>query len=685
MKADSLKISKVFANGGDVHYVLPHFQREYAWEKDNWQTLVSDVFDLYESYTADKEPEHFMGALVVISDGTRNGVIPAFKLVDGQQRLTSISLMLCAFGDIIKDTHPNLHKRIRRLLTNSDETDILFYKLVPTKKYGDRDAYLALLKGEEFPHNIDSKIPDAYRYFLKELENRIKSELIDPDKLFLVLVNSLQVVFIDLDQGERPYEIFESLNAKNKPLTQADLVRNYIAMKLPESRQAEVFEKYWSKIENLLQDKRTVGRSNLGELTGFLRHYLTMRNGVLCNERHVYERFRDRIENETSTSVEFEQEIVTLKKFAEYYDRLLRPEHEPDPSIKTKLRKLNILETSTAYPFLLTIYEAYETKNLSVIEFGEVLEIIENYIVRRYLTSEPTNYLNKMFPTLWRELNPLSLVDSLKKIIITKKYPSDASIRREVLTEQIYDKRSQTREKIVLVLETINRFLSIKNHSGGYTVLDNSPTIEHVMPQTLSEEWKTHLGNSWEQTYKDYLDTLGNLTLVTQEWNSELSNSSFQNKKARLENHALKLNNEYFKKDIVKWNDKAIQERANFLIDTILEIWSELGIPPVVQKSTGVKPKSLSILGQTFIVSTWRDVAYYTSQTVSELVDDFETKIVKQLPSYFDKHEFQSACRQLPNGWWLYLNLSAASVKSLCRNLLALAEISEDDWQLEEG
>ena len=682
MKADSLKISRVFANGGDVHYVLPHFQREYAWEKENWQTLVNDVVGLYESYTSDKEPEHFMGALVVINDGTRNGVIPAFKLVDGQQRLTSISLMLCALGEIVKNSHASLYKRIRRLLTNPDETDILFYKLVPTKKYGDRDAYLALLKGDEFPHGIDSKIPDAYRFFFKELDNRIKAETIDPDRLFLVLVNSLQVVFIDLDQGERPYEIFESLNAKNKPLTQADLVRNYIAMKLPEKRQADVFEKYWSKIENLLQDKRNVGRSNLGELTAFLRHYLTMRNGVLCNERHVYERFRDRIENETSTANEFEQEIGTLKKFAEYYDRLLRPDHEPDAGIKNKLRKLNILEISTAYPFLLLVYESYDNKNISRTEFEEILDILENYIVRRYLTSEPTNYLNKMFPTLWREINPSKIIESLKKVLITKKYPSDINVRREVLTEQIYDKRSQA--KIVLVLETINRYLSVKNHTGGYTVLDKPPTIEHIMPQTLSEEWKIHLGKAWEQTYKDYLDTLGNLTLVTQEWNSELSNSIFQNKKSRLEGHALKLNSEYFDRKISKWEDKAIQNRANFLIDMILEIWSELGTPPVLQKTTGAKPKSLTILGQSFVVNSWRDVAYYTSQVASELVDDFEIKIASQMPAYFDKNKFQNACKQLPNGWWLYLNLSAASVKSLCRNLLVLTGISDDDWQLEE-
>jgi uncharacterized protein with ParB-like and HNH nuclease domain len=682
MDAKSLKLSKVFASGGDVHYVLPHFQREYAWEKENWQTLLNDVMGLYEAYTSTKEPEHFMGALVVIQDGMRNGVIPAFKLVDGQQRLTTFSLMLSAFGKNIESSHPAIHKRISRLLTNPDESDLLFFKLIPTTKYGDRDAYLALLRGEEFPKGIDSKIPEAYQFFYKEIGNRIKAETIDPERLFIVLVNSLQVVFIDLDQGERPYEIFESLNAKGKPLSQADLVRNYIAMKLPEKRQAEIFNKYWSKIETVLQEKRNVGKSSIGELTAFLRHYLTMRNGVLCNQAHVYERFRDRIENETSTTDDFEKEIATLKNYAEYYNRLLRPENEPDKEIKARLIRLNILEVSTAYPFLMAVYESYFQKNLSVKEFVEVLEILENYIVRRYLTNDPTNYLNKMFPTLWREIGPTRIAETLKKIIITKNYPADSRVRREVLTEQVYDKRIQTSNKIVLVLDTINRFLSVK--SGGYTVLNNPPTIEHILPQTPSPEWRTYLGANWEEIYTDKLHTLGNLTLVTQEWNSKLSNSSFENKKSLLSSHALILNKEYFKRKIEKWDDKAIQDRANFLVDTILEYWPELGTPPIAQKSTGTKPKSLTIMGQSFEVASWRDVAYYTAQVISELVDDFDAVIAAQLQSYFDKQEYKSACRQLPNGWWLYMNLSAVSVKNLCRNMISLAEISEEDWQLEE-
>ena len=243
MKADSLHMVKVFSSGGDVHYVLPHFQREYAWEKPEWQTLLKDIFSVYEIYKEDQPPEHFMGSLVVINDGTRAGTVPVFRLVDGQQRLATISLLLCALERLLdgNDEYAGLRRKVRRMLVNQDEGGHLHYKLLPTIKYGDRASYCAIIKGKAPPEGVESKIPEAYAYWVTQLGNRIQNDGIDPNRLFNVLMTSLQVVFINLSQNERPYEIFESLNYKGKSLTQADLVRNYIAMKLPPERQEPVF------------------------------------------------------------------------------------------------------------------------------------------------------------------------------------------------------------------------------------------------------------------------------------------------------------------------------------------------------------------------------------------------------------------------------------------------------------
>jgi uncharacterized protein with ParB-like and HNH nuclease domain len=549
MKSDSLRISKVFSSGGDIHYVLPHFQREYTWEKAHWQTLLTDAFAIHEEMQLSpddqqtlQEPEHFLGSLVVINDGTRNGTVTAFKLVDGQQRLTTISLLLCALSRLVSDSHPALVKKIHKLLVNSDETGEVYFKILPTTKYGDRLAYTSLIHGEPLP-TTESRIPHAFEYLHKELRQKIVNGSVVPEKLFLVLTNCFQVVFIDLNQNESPYKIFESLNAKGKPLSQADLVRNYIAMKLPASGQEEVFNKYWSKIEGALQEKRTVGRSRLGELTAFLRHYLTMRSGVLCTEEHVYARFRDRIEKEFFTPSAFAGEIATLRLFAEYYNKLLRPENESLPEISEALIRLNILEISTAYPFLLAVYDLYDKGILLAEDFRSVLVILENYIMRRYLVGEPTNYLNKLFATLRPQINQERFVSSLREVLATKNYPNDRRVRQAILTRPLYDKSSLTRDRTSLVLETINRHLSLG--SGGYTVLDKAATIEHILPQTLSQEWKEELGERWEHVHRDYVHTLGNLSLVTQEWNSVLSNAPFG----------------------------AIHGRAAFLTQQILAIW----------------------------------------------------------------------------------------------------------------
>lgn len=675
MKADSLRINKVFSAGGDVHYVLPHFQREYAWEKENWQTLVKDIFSIYSMYDDKRPPEHFMGALVVINDGTANGTVPVFRLVDGQQRLTTISLFLHALGVLVQESDAKLYKRIQRVLINEDETGLLYFKLLPTKKYGDQQSYVAILQNEAIPHNIDSKIPLAYTYFQKELQTRYQQGKFDPNQLFIVVMNCLQVVFIDLNQNERPYEIFESLNYKGKPLTQADLVRNYIAMKLPEKHQTSVFEKLWSPIETMLQEKRTVGRSRLGELTAFLRHYLAYHAGVLCNEEHVYSRFRDR--GEILTTDAFVEEIGILKRFASYYDRLLHPEHEPDKKIEEQLRRLNILEVSTAYPFLLFAYDALDEQKISREDFLEGLALLENYLVRRVLVRESTNYLNKMFPTLARDVDVNQFGATLRQALVTKNYPNDVRIRQAAETARLYS--SSGRPRLMLILETINRRLSAG--SGAYTALDDAATIEHIMPQKLSEEWKQALGENWMQDH-ELLHTLGNLTLVTQEWNSNLSNAGYAEKKAKLQMHGLLLNKSYFQNGPAVWNGEMIRKRAAHLAEQIVSIWASLG-EVSEPKGWQERPKSLTILGDVFEVKSWRDVVHQTAEFVAQISDDFAATTA-EVASYFSQERFQGKrCRQLSNGWWLYVNLSSDSVRRICDTLIESVGISEDEFEIE--
>ena len=690
MEADSCKIFKVFSGGGDIHYVLPHFQRQYSWTMDNWQTLLEDTFALYEIYNPDREPEHFLGSLVVISDGTRSATIPAFNLVDGQQRLTTISLLLCALRDLTQLSHPALYKRSDKLLRNLDESGDVLYKLLPTTKYGDRDAYTALLKGET-PSSSESTISEAYTYLRGQLNEKIKAGSIQPETLYAVISNCFQVVFIKLDHDESPYRIFESLNAKGKPLSQADLVRNYIAMRLPTQDQETVFKNHWEKIENLLQEKRTVGRSRIGELTAFLRHYLAMESRALCSQEHIYARFRDRCEQEFNENRKFIEEIKTLQTFAEYYDRFLRPDHEPDLVIRKALGRLNDLELSTAYPFLLKAFFAYHANTLAKEDFLDLLNVLENYLVRRHVCGEPTNYLNKMFPALWRDIqveieNSLPFKAALRQVLADKRYPSDKKLVQAIRLRKQYDSVSQ--KKLCLILESINRHLY--RDTGGYAVLDDAPTIEHVLPQKPDASWEKKLGDEFINIYQEYLHTLGNLTLVTQEWNSQLSNGPFELKRDKLAQHALRINSNYFSQKIEIWDEAAILLRAEQLTQSFLAIWPAFGEAKPVAKESYRYPLSVTILGEKLSLpdKTWRQFMKTVAEWIIQNRPEQFNEVRRQLGIYFrddiDRETSSRYWHQLSNGVYVYQNNSATQHKSLCRRMLNAVSISESDWSLEE-
>jgi uncharacterized protein with ParB-like and HNH nuclease domain len=680
MDVQSLRIAKVFSSGGEVHYVLPHFQREYAWEQANWATLMSDAAGIYDSSGDDADPEHFMGALVVINDGTRGGTMTAFKLVDGQQRLTTISLALCALGDLIRDQQPNLYRKIRRLLINEDEDreKLAHYKLLPTAKNEDRAAYISVINGESYEMYKRSRIPQAYQYFRKDFATRLKVKP-DPERWFRVFVNAMHVVFIELNKNERPYEIFESLNAKGKELTQPDLVRNYIAMKLPSDAQESVFNRYWQPIESRLDENRLIA-GRVGELTAFFRHYLALQTGALPNQDHVYARLRDRIERNFPLPEDFLLEIENLGRFAEFYSRLLHPENEPDAAIRDQLKRLEVVESSTAYPFLLALYAWHDHGQITYQDLIESFRLLENYFVRRFLAGEQTGYTNRMFPLLVREVDPAHMVQTLANALLSKNYPTDIRIREELPRRNLYNRSAIPR--LVQLLLDVNRHLS--DGTDGYTVLDKSPTIEHIMPQTLSTDWKLHLGRESEDTHRDYLHTLGNLTLVTQQWNAQLSNSAFAHKQAELMKHALLLNKAYFGQSIERWDREAIESRATWLTDHLLALWPAIGQSRPRLETKNTTPLTLTLLDEVHDVRSWRDVAYKMSNAIARLVDasDF-ARVATELP-YFFRTEEADRTRQIENApdWWLYINLSSEYVINLCEQLIALAGLHESDWEV---
>ncbi len=673
MKADDWQMSKVFLGGGDVQYVLPIFQREYAWEEEEWGTLLDDVIETYhESQKA--QHEHFLGSLVVIEEDGKKTLFQSYTLVDGQQRLTSVSILLCALRDL-PGAEDSLNRKVNRYLYNLDVDGDLRYKILPTTKYDDRESYIAILDGKS-TDGLESRIVDAYAFYKEQLGALIESTGLLPQDLFDCVLSSLYIVFIELDRTDKPYKIFESLNHRGKALTQADLVRNYIAMTLPQSRQQKIFDSDWSQIERKLSDRRETAR--IPELTAFLRHYLAMQLGDLPRVDQVYNRFRDRIEKRMKPSDnEFELEIQKLHRFASHYEKLLRPENESSSLVKSRLERLNILEPTTAFPLLMFYYDSYESRAIDVNEFLKILKVVENYLVRRFLAGEPTNYHNSMFTSLAHELMSQNEhgASSLESALGERNYPSDNRLKQQLIWNRLYSTNKSRR--IVFVLEELSQ------HINAEVKLAKAGTVEHIMPQRPNTAWQSDLGADWQDVYREQLHTIGNLTVVSQPWNSKLSNLTFLKKREQLMQQGLPINTEYFGDENMKWNGKAIKKRALFLIEKALEAWPAFTEPPRSQGVTGRSPLTLTIRGEDFGVFSWRDMLLQMVNCLHEMhlladLDAAQSEFGGMIRT--DEEASAKSYRKSSAGWWIYVNHSAEAVVHVCRRLAQFCDLGDDEW-----
>lgn len=679
MKADDYRMGKVFLSGGDIQFVLPIFQREYAWEEEEWQTLWDDIHEIY--IAKDKNAlEHFLGSLVVIAEDGKTVLGQTYTLVDGQQRLTSISVLLCALRDLL-DADDKLRRKINRYLRNDDAEGNFRYKILPTVKYDDRKSYIAMVNGNPYKRTR-SRIVDAYKFYKSLLNRCIEANEINPALFFDCLLSSIYIVFIELNRTDKPYKIFESLNHRGKSLTQADLVRNYIAMRLPHNMQQEVFDSDWSKIEDKLSDRRETAR--IPELTAFLRHYLALQLGDLPRVDQVYNLFRDRIEKRMKPSdSEFVKEIQKLNRFASFYDRLLRPDNESRTKVKMQLRKLNILEATTAYPLLMYFFDVCEKGSVDESEFLKILTVIENYLVRRFLAGEPTNYLNSMFTSLAHELmsqNEQSS-SSLEAALGERNYPSDNRLRQRLLWNRLYS--SNKSRRIAFVFEALNQ------HLGGKYAFDiplDGGTVEHIMPQTLNDKWRKHLGDVWQDTHRELLHTIGNLTVLTERAGASLGNKPFEEKRSFYTQETLKINSDYFSQELLSWSDEAIKERAVYLAGLAVKVWPAFVAPPRSEGVKGTTPITLTVRDHHYSPNTWFGWRGMLMQMVNclhelKLLTDFDDA-KREFGGMIqrDKDNSPKFYKQSSAGWWIYVNHSAETVVHLCGKFANYCGLRDDEW-----
>jgi uncharacterized protein with ParB-like and HNH nuclease domain/predicted transport protein len=591
MEASVIRLVELL--GDARQYLVPLFQRPYSWERQEWQTLWNDITDLCE--TENPRP-HFFGAIVLIPVRSVPEGVTKYSLIDGQQRYTTVSILFAALRQVaLQKGEERLAEEIyKRFLINEFAEGNDYFKLLPTQ--GDREHYKNIILGQ-LPNDDNSRLAKAYRYF----ESEIRKAGHELRKIKDMVEKSLSIVRVLLDEREDPYVVFESLNAKGRSLSQADLIRNYFLMKIHTNEQEKIYNEFWQPME------KTLGEENLTE---FMRHYLMMRRGDFVKKGDVYYSLRNYVEDGYKNAVE---ELKTLSRFSTYYAKILELADESDKAIAQAIHRLNRLNVTTVYPFLLACYDDYIHQTLSSEEFLEVLKVLENFIVRRFVCGVPTNQLNKIFAPLYQQIkaSASSFVDSVKDILEKRGYPKDYEFEKNLREAKLYGSGDR-KEKTKFILDTLEESFRHKEQVNLEEL-----QIEHVMPQTLTHWWEMHLGENWEFVHETLLDTLGNLTLTG--YNSELSNSDFEEKKSWYRDSHLELNT-YFS-EIDTWREADIQLRAQELAQQCLNIWSYFGKDNIVQQ-----PEVNSEQGYTFETMHNGD---YLQGEILDLFEDFQDSVLK--------------------------------------------------------
>src|SRR3989344_351925 len=532
--------------------VIPIYQRTYSWKLKECEQLWKDILKAGN----DKDISgHFVGSIVYVEKGLYQvSALPRLLVIDGQQRLTTLSLLLSALCNHIKEKNIQSELNPDRLasyyLLNDKEGGEDRYKLILTQT--DKNSLFKILDKLDLTDEDSIRIKENYQFFKEQIA---KTDL----DIIYKGISKLIIIDVSLDrEKDNPQLIFESLNSTGLELTQADLIRNYILMGLEKQKQEEIYKNYWYPME------KSFGHSeNSALFDRFMRDYLTIKLGKIPTIREIYSEFKL-----YSTKFKEIKDIVgDIFEFSKYYVNIAL-EKEPDNEIKKAFVDINELKVDVSYPFILNVYQDYAKNKISKQDLIEILRLIESYVFRRAICGVPTNSLNKTFSTIYKNINQENYLESIKAIIILqdsyRRIPDNDEFKKELLIKDVYNFRN--RNYILRKLE---------NHDRKELVDVESYTIEHIMPQNtkLSEEWIKDLGEKWKDIQKLYLHTIGNLTLTG--YNSELSDNPFKTKRdmtGGFKDSHIRLNRSLATLEI--WNEQEIKKRAEEVFKLGINVWS---------------------------------------------------------------------------------------------------------------
>lgn len=546
-------------------FIVPIFQRNYSWQKNQYEQLW---FDILRASKFKEKQNHFIGSIVYIDMGTPAGRPQQLLLIDGQQRLTTISILLCAIKDYVQKFNLetkliNLAKIKNQFLYNSDEIDEDKYKLLLNVQ--DKETYIKLIDNTIFTVNKPAtNIIKCYEFFYERIEDFIK-EYGQIDEIYAGIFK-LSLVSISLDKdSDNPQMIFESMNSTGKDLSQTDLLRNYLLMDLTPEKQTRLYKTYWKPMEELFGED--IYKNDVNKFDYFIRDFLTLKSdtGYICKINNVYENFKRYYLDNNCEKFAVLKDLFTYAKYYACIDLL----QENDDELKLYWQEFKKLDSHVVYPFLLKLYDDYSRQILIKEDFKKILQVVISYLWRRAICEIPTNSLSKTFATLYQAVDKDDYVNSVIKAFVFKssykRFPSDYEVREKLQTKDIYHFR--LRKYLLEALENYYHKEPIDLNTANYT-------IEHIMPQNIEHNlsWQKMLGEDWQEVHSLYLHSLGNLTITG--YNAEMSNKSFGEKvngESGFKHSHLKLNESIAQCDV--WNKKAIQRRTNILTDIILKIW----------------------------------------------------------------------------------------------------------------
>jgi alkylated DNA nucleotide flippase Atl1 len=553
---------------GEKQYRIPLFQRPYTWSDRQLRQLWDDMLDQYEVLaTADAQPQgkparstHFIGSFVLAPIVGQAHGVASYLVVDGQQRLTTLLLALAALREAQAQQDDRATEKYNQLyLRNEYATGLDRYKLMPTQL--DREVFFSCIDGEA-TDDSSSRIATAYRFFTSQLAKGLPGEEgtpIDCERMRRVIVERLAIVEITTDPDDNPHRIFESLNATGVKLTQADLLRNYFFMLLP-SRGDEVFQKVWLPMQEML------GNDNL---EGLARVDL-QRRGIDATKDDIYRLHQQRLEPISHDESKVEAEVTDLARRSRQYKRLIDPAPEPNPEIRAGLIRLNRWGAQTTYPLLMHVSDLVDREIAKPAEMVAVLSYIESFLVRRHLAQVPTSQLNRLFLDAIGQLpGDRPIPEGIRYVLSGERryWPTDDQIRTAVRTKPFYFMGRAEQRKIIL-----ERIEESFGHKEPVDLIGAKLSIEHIMPQTLSQEWRDQIagtGENPDQLRDELVHTLGNLTLTA--YNGVLSNNPFQRKQQIYANSHLDLNKEL--ELTAEWGRSQILQRADALAERIVHIW----------------------------------------------------------------------------------------------------------------